>query len=146
MVIIQRNPGYSVFYIVVCFFALAVIYLILSAPFIAALQIIIYAGSIMILFLIVLMMTNLARLGRLKSGKIHVTIGIGLGVILLLEAVYTMYRTNLRESAFGELMEEMGPTEVGKAIFVDYSLAVEITSVLLLVAMVGALHLARKGN
>ncbi|MHC4278385.1 MAG: NADH-quinone oxidoreductase subunit J family protein [Planctomycetota bacterium] len=144
MVIIQRNPGYSVLYIVLCFFALAVIYLILSAPFVAALQIIIYAGGIIVLFLIVIMMISLDRIGDEKGGKIHIIVALTVGGLLLLEAVYALYATHYREEGFGGLIETMGPAEVGRALFMDYSLVVEIASVLLLVAMVGALYLARR--
>jgi NADH-quinone oxidoreductase subunit J len=146
MVIVQRNPGYSVLYIVLCFFSLAIIYLILSAPFVAALQIIIYAGGIIILFLIIIMMINLARIGEEKGGKAHLIIALTVGAFLFLEAVYTLYVTHYRERAFEGLIEKMGPREVGRAIFLDYSLEVEIASILLLIAMVGALYLARRGK
>lgn len=146
MVIIQRNPGYSVLYILLCFFSLAVIYLILSAPFVAALQIIIYAGGIIVLFLIVIMMISLSRIGEEKGGKIHLIIGLTVGALLLMEAVYALYVTYHRERAFEGLIDKMGPIEVGRAIFLDYSLAVEMASVLLMIAMCGALYLARRAK
>lgn len=148
LVIAQRDPIRSVIFLIVTLCAQAVLYLVLSAPFVAALQVIVYAGAIMVLFLFVVMLLNL---GRDQFGKDprrwQKRVGILFGLILVLQ-----FGLILRKGLFGRpvrahpvLSTDYGSVaHVGKSLFTDYLYPFEITSVLLLVAIVGTVILAKK--
>jgi NADH-quinone oxidoreductase subunit J len=140
----SRNAIYSALNLIINFCTVAVFYLLLDAPFIFLIQIAVYAGAIMVLFLFVIMLLGAERL------RIGATLGwqqplaIFLAVILLLEAGYIML---VRQSALlpGEVAVGFGsPQAVGEVLFNSYLLPFEITSVLLLVAMIGAIVLSKK--
>ena len=151
LVIGQRNPMYSVLLLIVSFGALSGLYVLLGAPFVAAIQIIIYAGAIMVLFLFVVMLLNIRTEGP-PEGQMRLLIGgagprrLGavLSFLLVVELAWALRRLpgpTLPGSAAG------APTtvhEIGMALFKDYAFAFEVTSVLILIAMVGAVVLARK--
>jgi NADH-quinone oxidoreductase subunit J len=150
LVIGQRNPMYSVLLLIVSFGALSGLYVLLSAPFVAAIQIIIYAGAIMVLFLFVVMLLNVPTEdpptgyhARLLGGAGPRRFGAVLSVVLVAELAWTLRRmqgTPLPDAA------QQGQTvyDIGMRLFRDYAFAFEATSVLILVAMVGAIVLARK--
>ncbi len=150
LVIAQRNPMYSVLLLIVSFAALSGLYVLLQAPFVAVIQIIIYAGAIMVLFLFVVMLLNVpteeaaASPGRrwLPSGAGPRRFGAVLSAVLAFElwwAVSSLAQAPLPEGG-------TAPTvyDIGVRLFRDYSFAFEATSVLILVAMVGAIILARR--
>ena len=154
LVIGQRNPVYSVLLLILSFGALSGLYVLLDAPFVAAIQIIVYAGAIMVLFLFVVMLLNAPREDVASPyGPAYVTLTTGprrafalLSVVLVVELVLAMRQ-------FVSASQPSGPDaaahvssvrQIGIAIFTDYSLAFEATSVLILVAMVGAVVLAKK--
>ncbi|MFO7766237.1 MAG: NADH-quinone oxidoreductase subunit J [Pelovirga sp.] len=141
MAIIQRNPVYAVIYLVKSIFSLALIFYLLGAPLIAALQVIIYAGAIMVLFLFVVMMlevtpTNAAT--RTAPGWFH------WGPVLLLAltlVVLTLMLIGLDPaSAEGVPRWHASPRDFGYALFKEYALAVKIISFQLSFAAVGAFH------
>ena len=153
LVIAQRNPMYSVLLLIVSFGALAGLYVLLDAPFVAVTQIIIYAGAIMVLFLFVVMLLNVPTEdppsgyhARLLGGAGPRRLGAVLSAVLLLELGWAMSRMN--EAA--PMPDLGGVTSSVKAIGVrlfdtqGYAFAFEATSVLILVAMVGAIVLARR--
>jgi NADH-quinone oxidoreductase subunit J len=151
LVIAQRNPIYSVLLLIASFGALAGLYVLLEVYFIAVIQIIIYAGAIMVLFVFVVMLLNaphedtdyderthpLLRRGPMRFGAV-------LAVALLVELVWALTRTG------GAAEFSRGPAPsvaaIGRALFNDYSFPFEVTSVLILVAMVGAVVLARRDD
>src|SRR6187397_1956349 len=150
-VIGQRNPMHSVMLLITSFGALAGLYVLLDAPFTAVTQIIVYAGAIMVLFLFVVMLLNAPREDVTSPyGPACVTLTTGprrafalLSVVLVVELVLAMRQ-------FVSASQPSGPDaaahvssvrQIGIAIFTDYSLAFEATSVLILVAMVGAVVL-----
>ncbi|MEO7191136.1 MAG: NADH-quinone oxidoreductase subunit J [Vicinamibacterales bacterium] len=151
LVIGQRNPMYSVLLLIVSFGALSGLYVLLGAPFVAAIQIIIYAGAIMVLFLFVVMLLNIRTEGspegepRLRMGGAGPRrLGAALSLALIVELAWALRR--LQGSAFpaGSMQ---GPTtvhDIGLRLFREYAFAFEVTSVLILIAMVGAIVLARK--
>jgi NADH-quinone oxidoreductase subunit J len=148
LVIGQRNPMYSVLLLILSFAGLSGLYILLGSPFVAVIQIIIYAGAIMVLFLFVVMLLNVPteeeptpREARLLGGAGPRRFGAVLSVLLAVELFW----------AFGELSVvpamDVPPTAVktiGLRLFQVHAFAFEATSLLIVVAMVGAIILARK--
>ena len=149
LVIVQRNPVASAIYLIITFFCLGGIYLLLSAPFIAVIQILVYAGAIMVLFLFVIMLLNLEKEKKLITRhRLQKVLGAFLGIILLAQ-IGMIFRSILLEGSKGKFPAEQvaaaGNTQVvARLLFTDYLLPFEITSVLLLVAIIGAIVLAKR--
>jgi len=150
LVIGQRNPMRSVLLLILSFVALSGLYVLLGSPFAAVIQIIIYAGAIMVLFLFVVMLLNvpteetpIGRAARLLGGAGPRRIGAAISALLALELFWAISRLDLLTMPGSDAK----PTEVraiGLTLFRDYAFAFEATSALILVAMVGAIILARK--
>jgi NADH-quinone oxidoreductase subunit J len=149
MVIVQRNPVSSAIFLILTFFSLAGIYLLLHAEFIAAVQVIVYAGAIMVLFLFVIMLLNLEKEKRLVARhRLMKGVGIFLSVALLIQ-IGMVFQHVILEGAKGKFPPEkvaaLGNTQVvAQLLFTDFLLPFEITSVLLLVAIIGAIVLAKR--
>jgi len=152
LVIGQRNPMYSVLLLIVSFGALSGLYVLLDAPFIAAIQIIIYAGAIMVLFLFVVMLLNVPTEdpptgyhARLLGGAGPRRFGAVLSAVLIGQLAWAFYY-GLRPSPLPHAAGQHATTvfEIGMKLYKDYTFAFEATSVLILVSMVGAIVLARK--
>lgn len=144
LVVFQKHPLRSALWLIVNFFAVAGIYLLAHAEFIAAIQVIVYAGAIMVLFLFVIMLLNIRQ--PEETPKIPF-IGQKLAGIILagftgLILVYGVTRAAL--TAGKAAVPALGNTEsIARSLFTDYLLPFEVTSVLLLVAIVGAVVLAK---
>jgi NADH-quinone oxidoreductase subunit J len=149
--VVQRNPLYSAISLIGVFIALAGLYLTLAAPFLAAIQIIVYAGAIMVLVVFVIMLLNVEeeehkplRMGYLTA------VAILLAAILFGEAGFILYFMGqsgvepLDPNAVGNASNVGLTTSIGTGLFTSYLLPFEITSVLLLMAIVGAMTLARR--
>ena len=150
LVIGQRNPMRSVLLLILSFAALSGLYVLLGSPFVAVIQIIIYAGAIMVLFLFVVMLLNVpteevptGRQARLLGGVGPRRFGAVLSVLLAVELYWAFGRLNAVPLLEGE-QRATTVKEIGIRLFQDYAFAFEATSVLILVAMVGAVVLARK--
>ncbi len=143
LVVTGRNAVHALLYLIVSLLAVALIFLTLGAPFAAALEIIIYAGAIMVLFVFVIMMLNIGPgSARQESQWLRPRAWIGpglLSVVLAGELLFLLFRQGESVSASVEL----GPKQVGIALFGPYVLGVELASVLLLAGLVGAYHLGR---
>ena len=144
LVITRKNVVHALLYLVVSLLAVAVIFFVLGAPFIAALEVIIYAGAIMVLIIFVIMMLNLGHRSideerRLLAGKIWVGPSL-LSLILLVELIAVIGQ----RSDPDRVRIVIGPKEVGIALFGPYLLGVELASVLLLAGLIGAYHLGRR--
>ncbi|MBW2146434.1 MAG: NADH-quinone oxidoreductase subunit J [Deltaproteobacteria bacterium] len=147
MVILQRNPVYSALYLVFTFFSMAGIFLILGAEFIAAIQVIVYAGAIMVLFLFVIMMLNLEREPETPSPHPwQRSFAVFFGLILLLTLGGAVYSGVLKVEPAGAPVQPFveNTKAVAALLFTDYLLPFEIASILLLVAIVGAIYLAKR--
>jgi NADH-quinone oxidoreductase subunit J len=143
--LISRNAIYSALFLVVNFATVAVFFLLLDAPFIAVAQVSVYTGAIMVLFLFVIMLLGAERAGPIQAIQWQRPLAITLAVILLLEAGYIIF-TNRNLATVAEKQIPLGfgsPSAVGTALFSSYLLPFEITSVLLLVAMIGAIVLTK---
>jgi NADH-quinone oxidoreductase subunit J len=148
-VIGQGNPMHSVMLLIVSFGALAGLYVLLDAPFVAVTQIILSAGAIMVVFLFVVMLLNVPREEPAPPGLLAAargrTIGGLLAVVLVVELVWAL--SSVHEEWFrpGEPAVRLTSVrEIGIALFTKYSFAFEVTSILIIVAMVGAVVLARR--
>ena len=150
LVISQRNPIYSVLLLIASFGALSGLYVLLDAPFVAVIQIIVYAGAIMVLFLFVVMLLNAPhedtsydtiRHPLFRPGPMR--LGAALAMVLAIELVWAL---NVRGGESGAFAG--GATSsvraLGRSLFTTYAFPFEVTSVLILVAMVGAVLLARR--
>jgi len=150
LVIGQRNPMYSVMFLIVAFAALAGLYIQLDAPFVAVAQIIIYAGAIMVLFLFVVMLLNAPQEDTEHDVRMHPFAGPGpmrFGALLALglaaELGWALTRTPSEAGSFA-VTPVSSVAAIGRSLFTEYAFAFEVTSILILVAMVGAVVLARR--
>jgi len=147
LVIVQRNPVVSALFLIAALCAQAILYLLLNATFLAVIQIIVYAGAIMVLFLFVIMFLNLRKdeFG-VEKRKAQRFFGILFAVLLLVElgVVIKIGLSKIPSKDISLDPDFGGVQSIGKALFTDYLLPFELTSVLLLVAMVGAIVLAKK--
>jgi NADH-quinone oxidoreductase subunit J len=147
----QINPVASVLYLVVTFFSLSGLFVILDAHFIAAVQIMVYAGAIMVLFLFVIMLLNL---GSTQASDIRRGLGLVLAGSVAVALVAIFARLLMAggdvdglggPSALASLLESSGAVAaVAEPLFTRYLVAFEVTSILLVVAIVGAIVLARR--
>jgi NADH-quinone oxidoreductase subunit J len=152
LVIGQKNPIYSVLAIIVSFFGLSGLYVLLEAPFVAVVQIIIYAGAIMVLFLFTVMLLNVPREDAAEWDRTHpfyrpwpMRIGGLLAAVMVLELVWALSRTpGMLEGVAEQRPATSSVAALGRVLFTDYMFAFEVTSILILIAMVGAVVLARK--
>ena len=146
--LLSRNAIYSALFLVLNFVTVAVFYLLLGAPFIAMMQITVYAGAIMVLFLFVIMLLGAEQLPQTEVLPWQRPLAIGLAFLLALEAT-AIFLTRARPAgditAPGEAVNMMDSLRtLGMTLFRDYLLPFEVTSILLLVAMIGAIVLVRK--
>ena len=146
-VVAQRNPLYSAISLVGVFISLAVLYLMLAAPFIAAVQIVVYAGAIMVLVVFVIMLLNVEEeVRRPLRMKFLIPVGIALAAVLIAQAAFILtLRGPEQIDPMGPPSSDVGLTaSVGTGLFTEYLLPFEVTSVLILMALVGAITLARR--
>ena len=143
--VLSSNAVHSALFLILNFCAVAVMYLLLRAPFMAAVQIAVYAGAIMVLFLFVIMLLGAEQvdLGNEALGW-QKGVGIVLGIVLLIEAIYLGYRGIKVVDAPVEAALDIGsPEQISAVLFSKYLLPFEIISVLLLVAIIGTVVLTR---
>ncbi len=151
LVVAQRNPMYSVLLLIVSFGALSGLYVLLQAPFVAVIQIIIYAGAIMVLFLFVVMLLNVPTEdpptgyhARLLGGAGPRRFGAVLSVALVAELIWAISKSLAPMPMPASTGEHSTVLQIGLRLYREYSFAFEATSILILVAMVGAVILARR--
>jgi NADH-quinone oxidoreductase subunit J len=145
MVIISRNPVYSVIWLIMVFFAISGHYILLNAQFLAIVNIIVYAGAIMVLFLYVLMLMDLKKDNEPQKNRWLKLAGAVAGGSLLLVMVAALKQAGDNKNVAGTGTGDIGLIEnLGKTLFSDYVLPFEISSVLFLSAMVGAVLMGKK--
>ncbi len=143
--LLSRSAVYAALYLVLNFATVAVFYIILSAPFIAMSQVSVYAGAIMVLFLFVIMLLGTERLPASNVLPWQRPVAVVLALILIAEGAYLLFARNLAATPIQDPVVTFGnPQAVGRALFNQYLLPFEVTSILLLVAMVGAIILTRR--
>jgi NADH-quinone oxidoreductase subunit J len=145
-VVAQRNPLYCAISLIGVFVSLACLYVMLAAPFIAAVQVIVYAGAIMVLVVFVIMLLNVEQEERRRSRLgFLVPVAIVLAAILIAEATFIIWFVDRSPVRTLSSVSDTGLTSsIGSALLTKYLLPFEITSILLLMAIVGAMTLARR--
>jgi len=149
LVIAQRNPIYSVLLLIASFGALSGLYVLLDAPFVAVIQIIVYAGAIMVLFLFVVMLLNAPHEDTEYDERVHPLLRPGpmrLGAVLALVLGAELWWALTRAGDSGRFPAGAVASvrAIGQSLFTDYAFPFEVTSILILVAMLGAVLLARR--
>jgi NADH-quinone oxidoreductase subunit J len=143
--VIQRHPIHSALSLILVMASLAVLYLLLGAEFIAAIQIIVYAGAIMVLFVFVIMLLNAGEEERTDLSRVTRYIGLPVATALLAEMTWLLYRAWPGGEVGVEPDRLVGRTRaIGHMLFTDYALPFELTSVVILIAILGAVILAKK--
>lgn len=145
MVVLSRNPVHSVLFLILTFFTLSGHYILLNAQFVAAVNIIVYAGAIMVLFLFVIMFLNMRRdtdSPKPTLLKFAATIAGGMLFVIMIAALKDVQMPPVSPESYDS---QIGMVEsLGKTLFTQYLLPFELASVLFLVAMVGAVMLGKK--
>jgi len=145
--ITRVNPVHSALWMLLTFFSVAGIFVQLDAEFIAAIQVLVYAGAILVLYLFVVMLLNPKSHGFIKI-PFRYAIGTVVSIVLVVQTFIAMKTTNILGHDGGiteEMMREMGNVKLfGRELFTTYLVPFEVASILLLVAMIGAIVLAKK--
>ena len=144
----QRNPLYSAISLVGVFISLASLYVMLAAPFIAAVQVIVYAGAIMVLVIFVIMLLNVEEEER-PSRRLRFLLpaAVILAAVLIAEVIFVLWSVQTSLYTPRSNVSDTGLTSsIGIGLFTTYLLPFEITSILLLMAIVGAMSLARRAG
>ncbi|MEJ2552078.1 MAG: NADH-quinone oxidoreductase subunit J [Anaerolineales bacterium] len=142
----SRNAIYSALFLVINFITVATLFLLMNAAFIAMVQVTVYAGAIMVLFLFVIMLLGAERLKPTGSLPWQLPVAILLGVALIAEVVFALFHgaSNTAQGLSGNVAQGFGsPTSIGLILFDQYLVPFEITSILLLVGMIGAVVITR---
>jgi NADH-quinone oxidoreductase subunit J len=144
-VVTAMHAVHALLYLIVSLLAVALVFFTLGAPFAAALEVIIYAGAIMVLFVFVMMMLNLGRADAERE-RSWLSPGMWIGPavlagLLLIELVFLV----AQGAGAPAVRQSVSPKEVGVALFGSYVLGVELASMLLLAGLVGAYHVGRRG-
>ncbi len=146
-VVAQRRVFYSALSLIICLCAISGLYMLLQAPFIAAVQVIVYAGAIMVLFLFVIMLLDpfsAALLSEKKPYLGYLGIAMGTATLVLLVPFLLSYDRSRVPNVAGMAAGTGTTRRIGETIFKEYLLPFEATSVLILVAIIGAVILAKK--
>jgi len=143
--LISKNAVYSAIFLVLNFLTVAVIYLLLNAAFIAMVQVTVYAGAIMVLFLFVIMLLGAEKSAKGETLYWQTPLAILLGGALIMEFIYILFfHQDILKEAMVSIPDDFGgPASIGTLLFNRYIIPFEITSILLLVAIIGAVILTR---
>ena len=145
LMVYHRNPLYSAISLIGVFISLSCIYVTLAAPFIAAVQILIYAGAIMVLVVFVIMLLNMDEEATANRLQYLWALGAGLGVLLLAQTFFIYYAVMRAPNYPSDQAQTAGETlSIGQAMYTEYLLPVEIVGVLLLMAIIGSVILVRR--
>lgn len=144
-VVAQKNPLYSAISLIGVFISLACLYVMLAAPFLAAVQVIVYAGAIMVLVVFVIMLLNVEQQERRTRLGFLVPAAVALAAVLIAEVTFILYWVQVSPVTPTGNVSDTGLTaSIATGLFTTYLLPFEITSILLLMAIVGAMTLARQ--
>jgi NADH-quinone oxidoreductase subunit J len=145
LAVTRRNAVHALLWLVLSLLAVAVLFLLLGAPFAAALEVIVYAGAIMVLFLFVVMMLNMGPgTEQTEVSWLPLGVWIGPGLVALALGIDLLVAAWAGGVSASTGAAQVGPREVGAALYGSYVIAVELASVLLLAGLVAAHHLGRR--
>ena len=139
MVVTRTNAAHALIYLVLLFLATASVFLTQGAPLVAALQIVVYAGAIIVLFVFVVMMLNEGRVTEQRERR-WIKGRIWILPLVLAAALLAQFVAALTGPGVGQAGAAVGPKAVGISLFTDYLIGVELASMLLLAALVAAFH------
>jgi NADH-quinone oxidoreductase subunit J len=143
--LVSRNAVYSALFLIVNFATIAVFFLLLGAPFIAMAQVTVYAGAIMVLFLFVIMLLGAEQIQNRKRGGWQRPVAILLALVLIIETATLIFGRGALNGVVQPVTSDYAsPQAIGSVLFSDFLLPFEVTSVLLLVAMVGVIVLTKE--
>lgn len=145
--ILAKEPVHSALSLILVMVALAVLYLLLGAAFIAAIQILVYAGAIMVLFVFVIMLLNAGEEVRTNLSRLARWVGLPLGIFFLAEMGYLLFQEYANRGANAGVATApvvASTTDLSMKLFTEFVLPFELTSILILIAVLGAMVLARK--
>ncbi|HTX79316.1 MAG TPA: NADH-quinone oxidoreductase subunit J [Longilinea sp.] len=143
--LLSRNTVHAALFLVLNFTTVSLLYLVIGAPFIALAQITVYAGAIMVLFLFVIMLLGTAKLPGAESLRAHRPIALLVSFIFLGELVMAVvYRSGIIAAPPAPSSAFTDPAAMGMELFRTYALPFEITSIILLAALIGAVLLTKK--
>jgi len=145
--ILAREPVHSALALVLVMISLAILYLLLGAAFIAAIQILVYAGAIMVLFVFVIMLLNAGEEVRTNVSRLAKWVGLPLGIFFLAEMAYSLFREYGSRAAATSGAAAPAPDltrQLSMKLFTEFVLPFELTSILILIAVLGALVLAKR--
>jgi NADH-quinone oxidoreductase subunit J len=144
--VIQRNPVHSALFLIITLLSLAGLFFLLHAHFLAVIQIIVYAGAIMVLFLFVIMLLDIRRVEAAPSRvKLQKSLGILLGVLFLVEMLLVLRSGVINDMAVTRAPPEFGTAvELGRALFAGYFFPLQLAAVLLFIALIGAIVLSKR--
>ena len=140
--ILQRHPIHSALSLIVVMVALAGLYLLQGAEFVAAVQIIVYAGAVMVLFIFVIMLLNAGAEERKNVSRLARYVGVPLGAVFLAEVAYGVAHATLHLGSSPS--ETVSTRDLSALLFREYVFPFELTSFLILIALLGAMVLARR--
>ena len=144
MMITRKNAVHAAVYLVLTFVSVSVIYILLGAEFLFAVQVLVYAGGIMVLFLFVIMLVNLEEPRRFSGGRLRLAAASVVTLLMFGMLARTFARSGAAVPVAGVSAAGQGNLQlVGEILFTDYMLPFEVVSLLLLVAMIGAIVLGR---
>lgn len=147
LVITCKNPINSALSLIMTFFCLATYYVMLDAPFMAAVQVMVYAGAIMVLIVFTIMLLNI-RVNASQKHSHKLLLGSIIGFFTLINTLVLLFRSQPSNPVgpyTGDMIKNIGHTELlGREMFTSFLLPFEITSILLLVAIIGSVVLAKK--
>jgi NADH-quinone oxidoreductase subunit J len=145
LVVLLRNPVYSTISLLVMFAHVSGLYVLLNAEFIAAVQVVVYAGAILVLYLFVVMLLNVKREERFQRQLVPALFIVGLLLVEVIVVFFGGRFTGLTGTFPAERVQSVGnTTAIGQLLFTQYLFPFEVASLLLLAAMVGAILLAKK--
>jgi NADH-quinone oxidoreductase subunit J len=142
MVVSVKNIFHSALFLVLCFFSVAGIYVLLSAEFLAAVQVLIYVGAITVLMIFAIMLTARLYSAKIKQSNEQVIPGLIIVGALLASTIFTLSRTAWKLSS--QVPETQSTVSIGNLLLTTYVLPFEVVSVVLLTALIGAIIIARK--
>ncbi len=142
--ITRKNPLHSVMFMLLLFFHIAGLFVLLNAEFLAAVQLIVYAGAILILYLFVVMLLNVDRESSAARANRFWPWMVAFGVLIAGEVILLISRGTFPANAGQPMQPGTGVRELGEALYRKYTVPVEAASVILLVGLVGAVMLAKK--
>ncbi len=148
-VITSKNPVHSVFFLIVCFFNAAGLFVLIGAEYIAMTLVIVYVGAVMVLFLFVVMMLNV-NFEKARAGFIsYLPLGIGVAAVLFAELAGLLYNSILSPASVAEASNAIpdgvqNAKAVGEVLYTNYLIAFQLAGMILLVAMIGAIVLTHR--